>query len=413
MSQTSTEITEPAYVWRQDTGLVSYGLPFNELAKKHVARLGASRILLIVSGTLARTTKEVEKLETSLSGLVVAKKVGMKPHSDGQEILDVMDQARKCNADMLLTLGGGSITDAAKFIALALANPSVQSSDLDSLVAITTEDVQKNGEPRQPAALPLVCIPTTLSAGEYVGGGGWTDSRDHKKLILIHESMTPKAVILDPVLARLSPEDVWIPSGIRSIDHCIELLCRVIEPDADVDESAKKGLALLAGGLLKLKRDPGDDEARLATMLGARFSMDGVAKLIRVGGSHAIGHALGALGVPHGYTSCIMSPAVMRYNKSVNADKQEKCVTILWENRFVASALEARGLNPSTCDLADCLDMLFRDLGVPRTLREVGFEGDEKIKAVAANTLTDHFAPSNPRPLVDAAEVEKILRMAL
>ena len=105
MSQTSTEITEPAYVWRQDTGFVSYGLPFNELAKKHVARLGASRILLIVSGTLARTTKEVEKLETSLSGLVVAKRVGTKPRSDGQEILEVVDQARKCNADMLLTLG--------------------------------------------------------------------------------------------------------------------------------------------------------------------------------------------------------------------------------------------------------------------------------------------------------------------
>ena len=105
MSQASTEVTEPAYVWRQDTGLVSYGLPFNDLAKKHAARLGARRILLIVSGTLARTTNEVAKLETSLDGLVIAKRVGMKPHSDGQEILDVMEQARECKADMLLTLG--------------------------------------------------------------------------------------------------------------------------------------------------------------------------------------------------------------------------------------------------------------------------------------------------------------------
>lgn len=405
MSQPSTEVTEPAYAWRQNTGFVSYGLPFNELAKKHAARLGARRILLIVSSTLARTTKEVEKLENSLDGLVVAKRVGMKPHSDGQDILDVLDQARKCKADMLLTLGGGSITDAAKYIVLALANPFVK--DLDSLLALTT------GEQRSPATLPLICIPTTLSAGEYNGGSGWNDPRDHKKRLLWDSSMTPQVVILDPALGRLSPEDVWISSGIRSVDHSVELLCRIIEPDADVDVSAKKGLTLLPEGLLKLKKDPDDDEARMATMLGARFSMDGLVKKIRVGGSHAIGHALGGLGVPHGYTSCIMSPAVMRYNKSVNADKQAICTKILWGNEVVASVLEARGLKPSTSDLADCLDAMFRELGVPRTLKEVGFEGDEKVKTVAADTLAKFYAPSNPRPLVDAAEVEKIVRMAL
>lgn len=103
----------------------------------------------------------------------------------------------------------------------------------------------------------------------------------------------------------------------------------------------------------------------------------------------------------------------MRYNKSANAHKQDLCTKILWENQVVASVLKARGLNPSTSDLADCLDALFRELGVPRTLKEVGFEGDEKVKTVAADTLVDIWAPSNPRPLIDAAEVEKILRMAL
>ena len=115
--------------------------------------------------------------------------------------------------------------------------------------------------------------------------------------------MVPKVVILDPALGKLSPEGVWISSGIRSVDHCVELLCRVGEPDAEVDASAKKGLSLLPEGLLRLKRDPDDDEARLATMLGARYSMDGIAKRVSVGGSHAIGHALGALGVPHGLPS--------------------------------------------------------------------------------------------------------------
>jgi len=88
-------------------------------------------------------------------------------------------------------------------------------------------------------------------------------------------SITPSVVILDPVLGRMSPPNVWFTSGVRAMDHCIELLCRVTHPDADVDESAKKGLVLLAKGLLDLKVDPGNNEARLNTLLGGCYSMDG------------------------------------------------------------------------------------------------------------------------------------------
>jgi hypothetical protein len=87
------EITHASYRWRPEIGLVSYGAPFDVLAKAHIERLGGTRVLIIVSGSLARNTKEVEKLEETLSGLVVAKRVGMKPHSDWQEILDVTEQA--------------------------------------------------------------------------------------------------------------------------------------------------------------------------------------------------------------------------------------------------------------------------------------------------------------------------------
>ena len=113
-------------------------------------------------------------------------------------------------------------------------------------------------------------------------------------------SITPSVVILDPVLGRMSPSDVWFNSGVRAMDHCIELLCRVTYPDADIDDSAKKGLVLLAKDLLDLKLDPGNDGARLNTLLGGCYSMDGICKRIPVGAAHAIGHSLGALGVDYG-----------------------------------------------------------------------------------------------------------------
>jgi alcohol dehydrogenase class IV len=85
------------------------------------------------------------------------------------------------------------------------------------------------------ATTPLICIPTTLSAGEYSSFAAATDPRDHTKRIFVHPaSITLSVVILDPGLGRMSPPDVWFTSGVRAMDHCIELLCRVTHPDVDV-----------------------------------------------------------------------------------------------------------------------------------------------------------------------------------
>ena len=59
------------------------------------------------------------------------------------------------------------------------------------------------------------------------------------------------------------------------VSHCIELLCRIVKMDEDVDEASKKGLALLAGGLIKLKHNPDNVKARLDTLIGGCYSMDG------------------------------------------------------------------------------------------------------------------------------------------
>ena len=86
---------------------------------------------------------------------------------------------------------------------------------------------------------------------------------------------------------------------------------------------ALKGLALLAQGLPRVKADPGDLDARLDCQMGTWLSMGPLAAGVPMGASHGIGYVLGAVhDVPHGHTSCIMLPAVMRWNKSVNAEQQ-------------------------------------------------------------------------------------------
>lgn len=103
----------------------------------------------------------------------------------------------------------------------------------------------------------------------------------------------------------------------------------------------------------------------------------------------------------------------MKYNKVVNETQQKVCLETLWSDITIAKALKDFGLDEKSADLGDCLDALFRTFDVPRTLREVGFEGEEKIMAAAKNTLLDPFASTNARPLLEASQAEEIIRAAL
>ncbi len=135
-----------------------------------------------------------------------------------------------------------------------------------------------------------------------------------------------------------------------------------------------------------------------------------------MGGSHAIGHQLGPLGVPHGVTSCIMCPAVMKYNLKYGknnpaiAARQEMVKDVLWSEAEVASTFEQAGLKRDSSDLGDALDVYVRSLGMPRTLKEMNISKDV-IPALSERALADFWSPTNPVPLVKANQVQEILEM--
>src|ERR1700737_4888565 len=87
-------------------------------------------------------------------------------------------------------------------------------------------------------------------------------------------------------------------------------------------------LKLLVPGLIRTKRDPNDLEARLDAQKGGRYSMTFLRMGITVGGSHGIGHQLGPYGVPHGETTCVMLPFVLKYNAVVNRKKQQELLAV-------------------------------------------------------------------------------------
>lgn len=114
-----TETLRPAFANRERP-LLSYGIPFAAAAGRHsTERFQASRIYIICSGSLARSTSSLDELTAALGAEKIAGcRVGMQSHSLWSEVLDITNDARRLKVDLLITLGAGSLTDSAKIIAL-------------------------------------------------------------------------------------------------------------------------------------------------------------------------------------------------------------------------------------------------------------------------------------------------------
>ena len=275
----------------------------------------------------------------------------MPAHTPREAVIAATNAAREAGADLIVTVGGGSITDGAKAVQLCLAN------GIDDIDGIERIRVHKGVAPEMtPPTVRQISVPTTIAGGEFSSIAGVTDRSTHVKQMLRHPLAVPRATILDPAITVHTPEWLFLSTGIRAIDHCVEAICsRETHPYADAQ--SVKGLAMLADALPRVKADASDLDARMDAQIGTWLSMGALAAGVPMGASHGIGYVLGAaFDVPHGYTSCIMLPAVMRWNASANAERQ----------MIVAAAMGFPGHNA-----ADVLDAFIRSLGMPRSLTEV------------------------------------------
>src|SRR3546814_20248905 len=134
--------------------------------------------------------------------------------------------------------------------------------------------------------------------------------------------LMPRSVILDPAPTVHTPEWLWLSTGIRALDHCVEGICSV-QADAFCDGAYLHGLRLLGRGLPRVKAAPADLRARLDCQPGAWPSTTGVGSGVPKSASPPIGHVLrGTCHVPHGSTSCVLLTAAPRRHEANHAARQ-------------------------------------------------------------------------------------------
>ncbi|CZR66511.1 related to aldehyde-alcohol dehydrogenase [Phialocephala subalpina] len=390
---------------------ISTGLPFEKACAHHVTNtFHASKLYVIVSASISKT-ENFAKLQLGLEGKIVGIRYGIKPHTPWTDVLEIVNDIKQKEADLIVTLGAGSLTDGAKIISFALANQAFTLESLSRLPApMKTPDLQ-------PCQIPIINIPTSLSGGEYTSTGGATEVQTHQKHSFAHPSMGADLVILDPTLSISTPERIWLSTGMRAVDHCVEGLCSTSPNSSDaIDAAYTKGLRLLVPSLLQTRVDWGNQDARLNEMLGVIESLRGNKAGVPMGASHAVGHQLGPVGVGHGETSCVMLPHVLKYNYKYGNQNvralQKKVLNVFWDEEEIASMLRSRGVSSETADAGDVVGALVSELGLPRKLKDVQVSED-KLDSLADNTMKDRWTPTNPVPLTDKSMVLEILNMAL
>jgi maleylacetate reductase len=350
----------------------------------------------LASASLFRQTDLVHQLQAVLGKRCVGVFHEMPAHTPRIAVVKAAQQAQLAQADLILTLGGGSITDAGKMVTLCMSNGIDSPENLDRLAT----KVHADGRIERPEFLaptvPCTVISTTLSAGEFSALAGCTDTVKGMKENFLHPKASPRSVILDPALTLHTPEWLWLSTGIRAVDHAVEDLCSInTQPISQA--TSFQALRLLGRGLRAVKKDPANLEARLDCQLGAWMSIIGSSAGVQKGASHGIGHVLGGTaGVPHGYTSCVMLPHVLRFNQSVNEAQQ----------RLVSEALGDP--HKPACDV---VSELIAQLGLPSTLREVGVQ-PEMLDLIAKHSMHDRLIHSNPRKIQGPEDVRRILDAA-
>jgi alcohol dehydrogenase len=307
----------------------------------------------------------------------------------------VIGRARESGAQAIVALGGGSPVDAAKLAALGVVEGVETTADLASFALQFEYPSTVRARPLARDPLPVYAIPTTLSAAEWDGFAGSVDHARDTKDLTAYVEMTPEVVFLDPELAASTPRDLWAQTGVRALDHAVET-AYANNAHPFTTWLAAGALDLLAANLPRSVADPDDHEAALNCQIAGWMSISGVHN-VSLGLSHAIGHQLGALGIPHGVTSCIMLPHVMRFLEPVTSEQQAAMATVL---------AGAQG-SVEVGSAADHVEVLLDELGVPRRVSDFGIPR-EKMEVVATATLGDMVVREAPRT-VDEKVVYELL----
>jgi maleylacetate reductase len=375
---------------------ILYGHPAEHALIEEVERYGCERVFVVSTRSLhTMGDGPLQRIESALGTRHVGTYGTVRSHSPREDVIAAANAARDANADLLVAVGGGSVIDATKTAQLCLWLRLDSPAALEPYRGGAPADIARKFSPPE-NAIRMVAISTTLSASEFTSSAGVTDSATNTKQSFNHRLLVPRSVILDPKATLDTPPWLLFCTGIRAVDHAIESYCSARANPA-TESTSLLGLKLLAQSLPAIKATPGDLDARMSAQFGMWQAIAANAAGVPNGASHGIGYVLGATyGVAHGHTSCVMLPAVLKWNAVVNADRQ----------RALSAAMGKPDREPG-----DLVKELVQRLDQPTSLRDVNIRRED-LETIATRALGYGPVRTNPRRITSVADVMEILELA-
>ncbi len=361
--------------------------------------LGAKRPLLVADGFLLESGM-LDPMIDNLRGLGEEPCIFAEVPSDSDvACVDKAAQlAREHGCDSIVAVGGGSVIDTAKVVAICLTLGG-DLLDYQGLNCIERKLV------------PLVVVPTTAGTGSEVSFVAMIkDKKEGKKLLFGSPYLAPDVAMLDPTLILSLPPRLTAATGMDAITHGIEAFVASGTFSVATDALCLESLRLMFRHLPEAFSRGDDMEARSATlvastMAGIAFTNSGV------GIVHALAHSVGAkFGTHHGMTNAVLLPFGMEFNM----EQAEQRFARIADYALASDCLEFSGKSDSykAAFLLDRIRNLLVEFSLPKSLKELGLPelDDDVLNELSYMAASDPAIMFNPRETTDEDLIEIIKR---
>lgn len=354
---------------------VLFGNGKTTLIPELIREVTDKKILILAFSETAKCVADILSLVRD-AGIEYILDTSLHSEPSTLDIDRIAAKADGCGA--VLAIGGGSVLDCAKAVAMLATNGG------------TVVDYQMNGKPIVNRTLPFFAVPTTSGTGSEASKVSVVYNPDNGlKKSFYSQYMIADTVILDPLMTVGLPESVTVSTGIDALSHAIESYVS-LNATPYTEMFSMQAMRLVVKALKACVNNPHDVEARSDMALASYFG--GCALNAGIGLDHIIAQPLGGIThIPHGVACAIFLPYAMEYNVEYSTDKYCDIARVFGAEGENGLALAKEGIARVRAFL--------KDLNAPDSIRQylpADFELEKAVDIVVG--ATGHIK-CNPRPV--------------
>ncbi len=353
--------------------------------KEEVIRAGARRAFVICSRSISTRTRGIERVQAALGNLYAGYFDGIEVDSTYRSVAAATRAAREARADLLISLGGGSVIVATRVVNIYLC----ESGDPFEIMTQYPEGKPAYSPRLNAPKLPIINLITTPTTAMNRAGSGLANPDLDQRMEYFDPKTRPIAIIMDHEALMASPVELFRSTATTGFSGAV---AGVAEPDLNplVEGDREQILRLTRRSYLRLVEEPDSIEPRIdlsiASFLANRVADDGAAGGGRgqsaFAGDYAVSTALHIRypEVLQGESTSVLTASVARRSQPppLEAARRVALAMDAWQEGMTAAE--------ATLAVADSIEALYGRVGMPTRVRDLGIP-KEDFEALASETI--------------------------